>query len=691
MRPSPEPDGRGDRGDAARGARRRAGRSVGEVDHVNAHGTGTPQNDRAEAAGLRLVFGERRGALPVNSIKSMVGHCLGAAGAIEAAALALTIARGVIPPTIHHHAHRRRMRSRRRPQRRARGGRSAAASRPRSRSAATTQRWSCAESRRLLRLFSSSLASTSAVALLAAGVFVFAVSTGSTVAGGSDSSGYLSEAVTLARGRWTQDRPLARRVPWPGADWTLAPLGWRKGLTPGIIAPTYPSGYPLVMAAAHVVAGPRAMFWIVPALAALAVWCTFVLGRRTDGDLTGVFAAGLLATSPPFVFQTLQPMSDVPATAWWTAAIALAAHGSPAALVGSGVAAGAAVLTRPNLVPIGAAIGVFLIARDWGTPRDWRRVSAPLLFALPLAAACVGVAWLQNHLYGSPILSGYGPAGQLYALEHATPNLQHYARWLSETETPLVLAGLIAPIVFMRRRGSTPIPPSHAPSRPAGFGATGDRERMRLAVLGVAVILLVFASYLFYSPFDNWSFLRFLLPAYPMLFVLAVAAFRHAAASLGARGAIALTSVVCAVILSAHVRTIRVTNALDIRSSEMRYEQVARFVADRVPGRAAVIALQHTGSIAYYAERPTIRWNVLNRDWLDETIEFLRERGYRPLILLDDWEERDFKARYAGESFGKLDWPAHAELPGPVQTRIYDPDDRTRFLAGHTWTTEPIR
>ena len=70
------------------------------VDHINAHGTATLQNDQAEARGLRQVFGDRAVRLPVTSIKSMVGHCLSAAGAIEAAALALSIARGVIPPTI---------------------------------------------------------------------------------------------------------------------------------------------------------------------------------------------------------------------------------------------------------------------------------------------------------------------------------------------------------------------------------------------------------------------------------------------------------------------------------------------------------------------------------------------------------------------------------------------------------------
>ena len=76
--------------------------NAADVDHINAHGTATQQNDAAEARGFRRVFGDRAMRLPVTSIKSMVGHCLGASGAVEAAVLALTVARGVIPPTIHH-------------------------------------------------------------------------------------------------------------------------------------------------------------------------------------------------------------------------------------------------------------------------------------------------------------------------------------------------------------------------------------------------------------------------------------------------------------------------------------------------------------------------------------------------------------------------------------------------------------
>jgi 3-oxoacyl-[acyl-carrier-protein] synthase II len=98
---APEPDGRAIAG-TIRAALDAAEVDASDIDHVNAHGTATPQNDRSEARGLHVVFGGRARDIPVTSIKSMVGHCLGAAGAIEAAAVALTIARGVVPPTIHH-------------------------------------------------------------------------------------------------------------------------------------------------------------------------------------------------------------------------------------------------------------------------------------------------------------------------------------------------------------------------------------------------------------------------------------------------------------------------------------------------------------------------------------------------------------------------------------------------------------
>ncbi|SFS94489.1 beta-ketoacyl-ACP synthase [Methylobacterium sp. yr668] len=79
-----------------------AGVAAEAIDTVNAHGTSTPENDKMEALGLAAVFGDRATALPVTSNKSMIGHTLTAAGAIEAAVSLLTIRHGRIPPTINH-------------------------------------------------------------------------------------------------------------------------------------------------------------------------------------------------------------------------------------------------------------------------------------------------------------------------------------------------------------------------------------------------------------------------------------------------------------------------------------------------------------------------------------------------------------------------------------------------------------
>ena len=72
-----------------------------DIDYINAHGTSTRLNDQMETVAVKRVFGEGARALPLSSIKSMVGHLIGAAGAVEAVTLALTLKDGVLPPTIN--------------------------------------------------------------------------------------------------------------------------------------------------------------------------------------------------------------------------------------------------------------------------------------------------------------------------------------------------------------------------------------------------------------------------------------------------------------------------------------------------------------------------------------------------------------------------------------------------------------
>ena len=81
------------------GALASAGLSAAAIDYVNAHGTGTVQNDAMEVAALRLVFGEHGSGPLLSSTKGQLGHTLGAAGALEAVVTVLALEQGVVPPT----------------------------------------------------------------------------------------------------------------------------------------------------------------------------------------------------------------------------------------------------------------------------------------------------------------------------------------------------------------------------------------------------------------------------------------------------------------------------------------------------------------------------------------------------------------------------------------------------------------
>jgi len=78
-----------------------AGLDPSEVDYINAHGTSTPIGDEIETRVIKAALGDHAKRVAVSSTKSMMGHCLGASGALEAAACILAIERGIIPPTIN--------------------------------------------------------------------------------------------------------------------------------------------------------------------------------------------------------------------------------------------------------------------------------------------------------------------------------------------------------------------------------------------------------------------------------------------------------------------------------------------------------------------------------------------------------------------------------------------------------------
>jgi hypothetical protein len=111
--------------------------------------------------------------------------------------------------------------------------------------------------------------------------------------------------------------------------------------------------------------------------------------------------------------------------------------------------------------------------------------------------------------------------------------------------------------------------------------------------------------------------------------------------------------------------------------------------AARLPGNAVVLTVKDSGSVRFYAKHPTVSWNVLEPDWLDPALETLRQKGRKPYLLIEADEEERFKTRFDGQSrLASLDWPPVAQIGTSI--RVYDPDDRRRYLAGETVASERL-
>src|SRR5688572_13482230 len=164
---------------------------------------------------------------------------------------------------------------------------------------------------------------------------------GTFVAGGSDSYCYVHQAERWASGRLQVREPLATDAPWPDAASTFAPAGHRPSPTvPGAIVPICPAGLSIVMATFLAAGGPTAMFLVVPLFGALLVASTFAAGARF-GARVGLVSALVAACSPAFLYQLMQPMSDVPAAGLWMLAVASAIGTKPRAPLVAGLATAA--------------------------------------------------------------------------------------------------------------------------------------------------------------------------------------------------------------------------------------------------------------------------------------------------------------------------------------------------------------
>lgn len=502
-----------------------------------------------------------------------------------------------------------------------------------------------------------------ATAMAAIAAIAMAVTTwtlGVHTAGGADEYGYVAQAELFTAGKLYVDQAIVADLP----DWVVEQVAAPLGFTPqpesgvrGRIVPTYSPGLPLLMAAFRLLGGPEAVYLVVPLTAGLTLWLTFLLGRDLLGPVTGLFAAIWLGISPAFLNSALVPMSDVPVSAWWLLAFVAALRPSRAAAIGAGIATTVAVLTRPNLAPLAIVIALPYALR-WLKDRRPSTAIDAVAFAATAAVGPAVIGVLFDYWYGSPFLSGYGPSDALFSWSFVPANLDRYPRWYLESQTAWALAFVAAPVLL----------PAAAAS--AGFAA----RTVAWLMLGLA--LLTWLAYLPYIVFDAWWYLRFLLPSYPMLIVLS------AATLVLVLRRIPLAPTAGAALLAFLVWH-GVSYSIDkgiflLQRGELRFQKVGEYVGRELPARSLFVTMQHSGSIRYYGNRTTLRYDFLPHDRLDALVAHLQARGWSVYFVLDEWEEnQEFRTRFSADNaLGKLDWTPIALSDVGMRVRVYDPRDR---------------
>jgi hypothetical protein len=500
---------------------------------------------------------------------------------------------------------------------------------------------------------SAARVSAAAAAVTAAGLLAFALAWTSRAAGGSDSSCYVLQAEAFARGHATLDNPVARQLPgMPVA--VFAPTGFLPAREYGRAVPICAPGLSLVMAAAYLV-HPSAVFAVVPVTAALLVWLTFVYGRRVDDEVTGAWAAVLVACSPIVLYQSVQPMSDVPAAAAWMAALVCAARRDDHGALGAGVCASLAVLVRPNLALL--VVPLPLLFMEFRPTADATRMSLSVfrrnivrlaVFGLALLPGAALMLALNAVRYGSPLASGYGSTDALFSAAHVYANLLRYPRWVMETQTPFVLLALASPTALWR-----------------------DRSRAWLALVSLLCAALLVATYFAYTVFDDWWYIRFLLPALPMAIGLSVAVLRGAARRLPSSAARVFVAAICLTVAVFGVRVALARHVTELQALESRFRLAGEYAGRALPADAVVIAVQESGSVRFHGRRDTIAWDAIEPDALDDTIARLRALGRPVYLALEDAEEPWFRLRFGGQRFGGLDWAPAATIDAPGRVRVY--------------------
>jgi hypothetical protein len=459
------------------------------------------------------------------------------------------------------------------------------------------------------------------IALVVIALLAYAVVLGTHIgayAAGADSSGYLNSARLFSRGHVTA----AQRL-WPNVTASestsgiCVPMGFRPS-SPGTMVPKYPIGVPLLLMLTARGTGwdvaPQCMIILHAIVGILLMWWLGRCAGLSPGWAS--FGAALLATCPLYVTYSLQMMSDVPATTWVMATVVLAwnARRHPGWGLAAGVALGIAVLIRPTNVIVALPVAI-------GMGRGWRTWLAFLSGGAPLAV----VQMVYNQAtYGHPFASGYDNVGSLFQWQHVPSSLANYGRWLPVLLTPF---GLLA----------------------FGLPWCARKNPIWTGVLSTWMLSFIALYAFYFYTHKTWWYTRFVLPAFPAVWIAALLVARDLTQHLGmlsmpgsasflswgVRGLIA-----AAVFGSAGYYNYRLRTP-HVGKDERRYIEAIEWMRPQLPSSALLVAMQASGCLFYYTDFPVLRWDKIERGEFTRVEQAAAERPVFALLMSFE-EQRAF-------------------------------------------------
>jgi hypothetical protein len=316
-------------------------------------------------------------------------------------------------------------------------------------------------------------------------------------------------------------------------------------------------------------------------------------------------------------------------------------------------------------LPLGAWL---LCRRDVAGPFVRARLVPAACFAVASGLGVATVAAINHHLYGSAASSGYGRLEDQVAMARVLPNFSRYTSWFIETHTILPLLGLIALAVPLRR-----------------FWPRVPDRAVFAALAGVIVLLWGF--YFGYLEFDSWGYLRFLLPSWPLI-MTGFAALAIWAGTLGRAARWIGGIAIVALGVSNTVQAVR-RDVFEQRQAAWHDAPIGRLVMERTPPNSVLLTMERSGSMRYYGGRVTLRYDLLDREWLDRAVAWLTARGVGVYAVLDQRQAEEVKTRFstqrtaaafdrpfliyqpAGTALFDLSKPRDPQLPPEVITEAF--------------------